>query len=61
VTERQEQTCKALRRAWREFTDKVNKMGNVSLHANVREECRGEDIVAFHFAAYTPIDEDLPK
>lgn len=61
MTEKQEETCKALRRAWREFCDKVNKMGNVTLNGDAREEFKGDDIKAFAFVAYCRIAEDLRK
>jgi hypothetical protein len=57
LTERQEQAEKALRRAWRVFTEAVNKMGNVTLHADLRESTKGEDIVAFSFSAHAEITE----
>ncbi len=56
VTEREEQTAKALRRAWREFTDKVNRMGNVTLHTSVEEREHG-DPPTFDFHAYTRITD----
>ncbi len=57
MTEKQEQAEKALRRAWREFCEKVHKMGNVTLHADLRETTKGADITGFGFHAHAEIHE----
>lgn len=56
MTEQQERAAKALRRAWREFTDKVNAMGNVTLDVATVKECEVPG-VEFQFWAVARVDE----
>lgn len=57
MTERQEQATKALRRAWREFCDKVNRMGGVELTTSVDERERNGDAAVVEFYGRVRIDE----
>lgn len=57
MSEQREHAEKALRRAWREFCEKVHKMGNVSMHATCREDTRGEGVLGFGFHADVRIEE----
>lgn len=57
MSEKREETAKALRRAWREFTEKVNRMGNVTLHCDVRESISGDALTAINFVAHAGIEE----
>lgn len=57
MTERQEQTVKALRRAWREFAEKVNRMGNVTLISEVDEKEQDGKPVVLEFFGRVEVGE----
>lgn len=61
AAERQEACEKALRRAWREFEEKVAKTGMCTCYSSIRDETTDSVLKSLNFTAHVVIQETAAK